>query len=433
MLYFVAALCGMVMGALCVFFLLESRRRQLSEARRKLEHEAQHLTEKARGVDDLGTRNKLEQEKLKSEKARLERATASLAARVKLEQENLSAERQSFEALPVSYRELQEENHLLKRDLQNLEVGLRKLQLDRDIDREKHDEIDRRCAEVGTRHLKDTVKWIESGLTANNFASSKQRLLETIGRCRSIGLGVSVDQEREFVADLQSEYERLVRAAFEREEQARIRAQIREEQARQREIDRELARLERERTAIQAALDRALADAKNQHSAEIEQLKARLAEAEENSRRAVAQAELTKAGYVYVVSNVGSFGQGVFKIGMTRRLEPVDRIRELGDASVPFPFDIHMMISCDDAPALENAIHRALRKNHINKVNPRKEFFRSDIQTIYHIVADQHGKVEYVADAEALEYRQSLDISSEDQEFIDSTFERVYRDRVDED
>jgi hypothetical protein len=113
-------------------------------------------------------------------------------------------------------------------------------------------------------------------------------------------------------------------------------------------------------------------------------------------------AQQTKAGNVYVISNVGTFGAGVFKVGMTRRLEPLDRIRELGDASVPFPFDVHMMISCEDAPALECALHRALHKSRINRVNPRKEFFRTDLQLIVDVVQEHHGCVDYAADPEAL-------------------------------
>ena len=122
------------------------------------------------------------------------------------------------------------------------------------------------------------------------------------------------------------------------------------------------------------ALQKALAEAADEHSEEVERLKARLAEAVAKSQRTIAQAQLTKAGYIYVISNIGSFGQDVYKVGMTRRLEPLDRVRELGDASVPFSFDIHMMIACDDAPALENALHHALHKTRLNKLNLRKEF-----------------------------------------------------------
>ena len=224
-------------------------------------------------------------------------------------------------------------------------------------------------------------------------------------------------------ANLKAEYQKAVRAAFEREEQARIKAQIREEQLRQKEIDRELKQLEREREAIKAALEKALADAKDQHSEEVERLKARLAEAEAKSQRAISQAQLTTSGHVYVISNIGSFGDGIFKVGMTRRLEPLDRVKELGDASVPFPFDVHAMISCNDAPTLENALHRKLHKTRINKTNPRKEFFKTDIETIFQVVKEHHGEVEYVVDAEARQYRQSISMSDEDEEFIESVYD----------
>jgi hypothetical protein len=155
----------------------------------------------------------------------------------------------------------------------------------------------------------------------------------------------------------------------------------------------------------------------------VERLRARLAEAEEKVQRAKSRAQMTKSGYVYVISNKGSFGDGVFKIGMTRRLEPMDRVRELGDASVPFPFDVHMMVSCDDAPKLENALHHEFHKSRLNKVKPRKEFFRTDIESIRQIVLQNHGEVEYVADMEALEYGQSLSMSDEDAEYIEQVYD----------
>jgi hypothetical protein len=167
---------------------------------------------------------------------------------------------------------------------------------------------------------------------------------------------------------------------------------------------------------------KALADARGQHSEEVERLKARLTEAEEKSKRAISQAQLTKSGHVYVISNIGSFGEGVFKVGSTRRLDPNERIRELGSASVPFPFDVHMMISCEDAPTLEYALHRKLFKLRINRTNPRKEFFKTDIATIASVVKEHHGEIEYVADAEALQYRQSLEMSDDDQDFVESVY-----------
>ena len=116
-----------------------------------------------------------------------------------------------------------------------------------------------------------------------------------------------------------------------------------------------------------------------QHIAELEQ---RLLEAEAKEARAKSMAEQTRKGHVYVISNIGSFGEDVYKIGLTRRLEPMDRVKELGDASVPFPFDVHAMIYAEDAPALEAALHRKFTLQRVNAVNLRKEFFQVDLPTI---------------------------------------------------
>ncbi len=302
-----------------------------------------------------------------------------------------------FDSRVISYKELEDENSILKRDLRNLAIGMRKLELDSTLQQQSQAALDKKVQEIGSRYLTENVKWIAKSLNANNFATCKERLLDVIERCRGIGFHITEEEEQTYVGELRADYEKEVRAAFEREEQARIKAQIREEQKLEREIQREQERIIREKAIVEAALAKALASAVDQHSAEIESLKARLAEAEAKER-AISQAQLTKAGFVYVISNIGSFGDSVYKIGMTRRLEPLDRIRELGDASVPFPFDIHMMISCQNAPALENALHKALVKQQLNKTNPKKEFFRSDIDTIVRLVKENHGEVEYVAD-----------------------------------
>ncbi len=400
MIYALTMVIGVFAGALCVFLVFETKRTALQEQRRRQEDQARKIAE---------TLTEIERSK----------------ARIREDNERLNAERAEFEKVAVSYRELQNENTILKRDLQNVDVNLRKLQLDRQKQRETQEELDRRSAELGARYLKENVKWIGASLTPNNFVSSKERLQRVVQSCRNIGFDIPTDQEASLLDDLRAHYDKTVRAAFEREEQARIKAQIREEQRLEKEIERELKQLEREREAIRVALEKALADAKDEHSAEVERLRTRLAEAEEKSQRAISRAQMTKSGHVYVISNVGSFGEGVLKIGMTRRLEPMDRVKELGDASVPFPFDVHMMISSNDAPTLENALHRALHRTRLNRVNPRKEFFRTDVQTVNQIVKHNHGEVEYIADPEALEYRQSLQISDEDQDFIESTYERL--------
>jgi hypothetical protein len=118
-------------------------------------------------------------------------------------------------------------------------------------------------------------------------------------------------------------------------------------------------------------------------------------------------AQQTRAGHVYVISNVGSFGEQVFKIGMTRRLEPLDRIRELGDASVPFEFDVHAMIFSDDAPGLEKKLHRHFLREQVNKVNPRKEFFRIGLPAIRSELEDLGVETLWTMSAKALEYKET--------------------------
>ncbi|MHC4696998.1 MAG: GIY-YIG nuclease family protein [Planctomycetota bacterium] len=400
MLYVFVALLGVIAGGVSVYAVLAVRLRSLGEQKRHLDAEARQI-----------------QEALPAIKER-EQELSQQASHMKVQQEEI-------EARVVSYKNLLDENAILKHDLQNIDVNLWKVQLDRDQQREKQETLDQRTSDLGGRFLKDNIKWIGSSLTANNFTNCRQRLQKVIEWCRGIDFDVSPEEEATLLANLEEEYKKAVRAALEREEQARIKAQIREEQKLEREIERELKQLERERAAIQAALDKALAETKDEHSAEVERLKARLTEAEEKSQRAMSRAQMTKSGHVYVISNIGSFGEGVFKIGLTRRLEPMDRVKELGDASVPFPFDVHMMISSDDAPALENALHRVLHNLRINKTNPRKEFFRTEIEAVRAIVETHHGEVDYVADAEALQYRQSLEMSDEDLEFVESVYDQM--------
>ena len=208
---------------------------------------------------------------------------------------------------------------------------------------------------------------------------------------------------------------------IEREEQAAIKAQIREEERAIREIEKARKEAEKEERLLQKALAKARAELaaandeqKIQYESQLAQLESKLKEAEERGHRALSMAQQTRRGHVYVISNVGSFGEDVFKIGMTRRLEPMDRVKELGDASVPFSFDVHAMIFSEDAPALEKELHRRFNLDSVNKVNPRKEFFRTSVTDIKQAV-ENHGVVDahWTLKAEAAEYRESLAIAKE--------------------
>jgi hypothetical protein len=202
-------------------------------------------------------------------------------------------------------------------------------------------------------------------------------------------------------------------------EQKEIREQIREEEKVRREMDKPIKDAEKEERFLQKALEKArkeLAGAteeqKLQYEAQLAELKSKLSEAEAKGQRALSMADQTRRGHVYVISNIGSFGEEVFKVGMTRRLEPMDRVKEPDDASVPFSFDEHAMIYSDDAPALEKSLHRLFDDKSVNKVNPRKEFFRLPLSEIKHTVEKEDIEaVQWTLKAEAAEYRESMSIN----------------------
>ena len=201
-------------------------------------------------------------------------------------------------------------------------------------------------------------------------------------------------------------------------EQREIKQQIREEEKARKEMEKAIKEAEKEERFIQKALEKArseLASANEEQRKDFEvklaDLEGKLEEAEERGQRALSMAQQTRRGHVYVISNVGSFGENVFKIGMTRRLEPLDRVKELGDASVPFSFDVHAMLFSEDAPSLEKELHRKFNRESVNKVNPRKEFFRTSLAEIKQTVIQQGVvDVHWTMKAEATEYRESLAI-----------------------
>lgn len=203
----------------------------------------------------------------------------------------------------------------------------------------------------------------------------------------------------------------------EREEQRRIKEQIREEEKARREYERAIREAAKEEDLLRKAMEKAqaqIAQATDDQKAKYEQqlidLAERLRIAEEKNQRALSMAQQTKRGHVYIISNIGSFGEHVYKIGLTRRLEPIDRIKELGDSSVPFEFDIHAMIFSEDAPSLENQLHKHFVVMQMNKVNYRKEFFRVDLGHIREEVEKFGLTAKWTMAAAAQEYHESLAI-----------------------
>ncbi|MBB4245060.1 MULTISPECIES: GIY-YIG nuclease family protein [Rhizobium] len=213
------------------------------------------------------------------------------------------------------------------------------------------------------------------------------------------------------LVELQVTHEYREKLKAEREERAEMARAAREEQ----KLLRDMERAEEEENRYLRLLDKAKSDA-NEAAADqigaydekIRMLEKDLADAHAKFERAQAMAEKTRSGYVYIISNIGSFGEEVVKIGLTRRLDPADRVRELGDAGVPFVFDTHAIIYSDDAPALERALHNEFQKTRINAQNFRKEFFRVSIDEVERAVARLAPGAPFFKDVEAQEYRETL-------------------------
>jgi hypothetical protein len=210
-------------------------------------------------------------------------------------------------------------------------------------------------------------------------------------------------------------HEHREKVQAEREEQHRIKEQMREEERALREIENAKKQAELDEASKGKALETAklqLADAEGHQvgrlQAIVDRLEAELKDALERKAKAIARAQLTRSGHIYVLSNIGSFGEGVYKIGMTRRLDPLERVRELGDASVPFGYDVHAIIYSEDAPALENKLHAHFRSKRVNMANARREFFKATLEEIRQAVEAHFGIVTFVTVPEAEEYRKTV-------------------------
>jgi hypothetical protein len=216
------------------------------------------------------------------------------------------------------------------------------------------------------------------------------------------------------LAELRLTYEYEMKKQEVKEEQREIREQMREEERAQREFEKaqreaaaEQERAEKALAAARAELEKASGEHLEAIELQITDLEQKIADAQAKQDHAVSMAQVTKMGHVYVISNLGSFGEDVFKIGMTRRLEPGDRVYELSGASVPFSFDIHAMIFSNDAPGLENSFHQQFSSRRLNLVNSRKEYFRVTLDEIVNFAESKEVKVEFTKLAEARQFRES--------------------------
>lgn len=243
----------------------------------------------------------------------------------------------------------------------------------------------------------------------NNVVAMERRVLSAAAAIDKENTSLNLTLNDRYVAlkieELRLTHEYREQLKQEKEERSDLARAEREE----RKLLAEAEAAEREEAKYQALLEKARKEADSDgNRRRIEELEAALAAAHAASERARAMAEMTRSGYVYIISNVGSFGEDVVKIGLTRRLDPDDRIRELGDASVPFGFDIHAMIYSDAAPALEAALHKEFADRRINMSNFRKEFFRVSLDEVEAAVARLAPEAGFFKDREAQEWHETL-------------------------
>ena len=260
-------------------------------------------------------------------------------------------------------------------------------------------------------HMKG-VKW-------NNVRRIEERILKSVGTINKMGetqkLTISTAYSKLKLIELKLTHEYNLKKYEEKEAQRRIREQIREEEKAKRDYEKALKEAEKEENTLQRLMKfaqekyaKASEADKLLYQSKLSELEGKLKEVQEKNQRALSMAQQTKAGHVYVISNIGSFGENVFKIGMTRRLDPMDRVKELGDASVPFRFDVHAIIYSDNAPELENKLHKHFDKFRLNHINRRREYFNVSLHEIKKVVEANYGQFEFIIEPEAKEYRESI-------------------------
>ena len=239
-----------------------------------------------------------------------------------------------------------------------------------------------------------------------------------------------------FINAVKIEYNYYVRKEQARQEQLAIKEQMRQEAEERKALEAERKKVEKEESKYKSEIEK-LNQALSESSSdtEMDKLKARILELQSQLSNVILKKEEIvnlqngKAGNVYIISNLGSFGENVFKIGMTRRLDPQDRVNELGSASVPFKFDVHSFIFSEDAVGLEKKLHEMLNNKRLNKVNLRKEFFKISIEELEELISSVDPTAEFNKTMLAEEFRQSLEM---DTPYADTFSDGSYDDDDDE-
>ncbi|AHL76617.1 ATPase [Stutzerimonas stutzeri] len=271
------------------------------------------------------------------------------------------------------------------------------------------------------RSFNNEADYCVDNVKFDNVELGKKRILKSFEACNRLGKIMDVEISRKYlnlkIDELHLAQEFQIKKQEEKEEAKRAREELREQQKLEQEIRAAREKIAKEHKHfaaairdLQARLDKAESEEERTTIlAKLVEVEAGRAALEGEEKLIDYREQNAKAGYVYVISNIGAFGEGIYKIGMTRRLEPMARVDELGDASVPFWFDVHAMVFSDNAPALEAKLHERFAAGRLNKVNGRKEFFRANIAEIEAVIRENYdAAVEVSHEAPAEQYRESV-------------------------
>ncbi len=248
-----------------------------------------------------------------------------------------------------------------------------------------------------------------------NFDAFLNRIKKSAEAISKLGAIMNISISDEYldlkISELHLAFEYQTKKQEEKEAQKAAREEMREAAMLQKEIEEQRKKIEKEQTHYQTAYEKLLKQLEATPTdanllQKKNELEAKLQDIDKAIKNIDYREANQRAGYVYIISNIGSFGENIYKIGMTRRLDPQDRIDELGDASVPFNFDVHAIIFSDDAPALETALHKAFEKRKLNMVNIRREFFNVTLDEIKEVIKKNFDKtVEFIEVPDAEQYR----------------------------
>jgi ElaB/YqjD/DUF883 family membrane-anchored ribosome-binding protein len=285
----------------------------------------------------------------------------------------------------------------------------------------------------GTKDFKDIAKMAVSAFNGeanaviesvkyDNFEKSKEQIQAVCDKINTLlaksGFHISGKYLELKIKELALLHDYREEERKTKDEQAALKATMREEEHARAEAERArekaIEKQEQYKAAVEEAkkiLESKFGEEREKFEAKLQDMERKYDEATAERERATAQAQITKSGHVYIISNIGSFGDNVFKIGMTRRLEPVERIEELSGAAVPFSFDVHALIKTDDAPGLETMLHHHFDEKRKNRVNPRKEFFNVTIDEVEEACKKFGHNARLTKVAEAREYRESVNLS----------------------